>query len=95
MEYTKRPASPYRYRPLGHLALLGHYKGMAELGPITFDGMLAYLLWHMVYLLRNPSWTKRIRLVVDWLLSAILGREIGELRLSPEEARHEKVLERT
>lgn len=80
-EYAKREIYPYRYAPLGHLALLGHYSGVAEIGPLTFDGFLAFLLWHLVYLVRNPSWTKRIRLLVDWTLSAILGREIGELRL--------------
>lgn len=85
-EYAKRPTRPYRYAPLGHLALLGHYSGVAELGPLTFDGYLAFLLWHIVYLARNPSWTKRIRLLIDWTTSAILGCEIGELRLGTERA---------
>ncbi len=80
-EYAKGPTQPYHYRTLGHLALLGHYTGVAELGPLTFDGLPAFLLWHLAYLLRNPSWRRRIRLLVDWLLSATLGREIGQLRL--------------
>jgi NADH dehydrogenase len=84
-EYTKRKVSPYQYKTLGHLALLGHYRGIAEVGPLTLGGPLAWLLWHFVYLLRNPSWTKRIRLVNDWLLSSILGREIGQLRLNDRE----------
>lgn len=72
---------PYRYTTLGHLALLGHYMGVAEIGHLAFDGLTAWFLWHVVYLLRNPSWIKRIRLVVDWILTGILGREIGQLRL--------------
>ncbi len=93
-EYAKRPAVPYRYTTLGHMALLGHYTGVAEVGPLTFDGFPAFLLWHLVYLLRNPSWTKRIRLVVDWLLSGVLGREIGELHLDTELPQRRRVLER-
>lgn len=93
MEYEKQPAPPYRYTTLGHLALLGHYKGVAELGPLTFNGLAAFLLWHLAYLLRNPSWTKRVRLVVDWTLSAVLGREIGELHLSDKEPQRKRVLE--
>ena len=85
-EYAKRPTPPYRYNPLGHLALLGHYVAVAEIGPFTFGGFPAFLLWHLAYLERNPSWRKRIRLVVDWTLSALLGREIGELRLDTEQA---------
>ena len=80
-ECAKRTVRLYRYAPLGHMALLGHYTGVAEVGPFTFDGLPAFLLWHLTYLVRDPSWTKRIRLVVDWLLSGILGREIGQLRL--------------
>lgn len=93
-EYANRPTEPYRYKTLGHLALLGHYTGVAEVGPLTFGGFPAFLLWHMAYLFRNPSWTKRIRLVVDWLLSAVLGREIGQLRLFPEHIQHKIVLEK-
>jgi NADH:ubiquinone reductase (H+-translocating) len=92
-EYTKRPAQPYRYRTLGHLALLGHNTGVAEVGPLMFDGLPAFLLWHLVYLLRNPSWSKRIRLVVDWTLSSVVGRETGQLRLGTEQPEHSRVLD--
>lgn len=92
-EYARRPARPYRYMTLGHLALLGRYTGVAEVGPITFGGLPAWILWHLAYLLRNPSWAKRIRLVVDWLLSGILGRETGQLRLGSELPQRRGVLE--
>lgn len=79
-----QPVFPYRYLPLGHLALLGHTTGVARVGPLTFEGLPAWILWHLVYLLRNPSWKRRIRLLVDWLLSGLLGPETGQLRLETE-----------
>lgn len=82
LEYAKRPSLPYRYTEIGHLALLGHYTGVAKLGPFSFRGPAAWLLWHLAYLQRNPSWNKRIRLVLDWLVSGLLGREVGQLRLT-------------
>ena len=85
LEYRKRLAPSYQYKMLGHLALLGHYRGVAEIGPFMFDGFLAYLLWHIVYLWRIPSWSRRIRLVIDWFLAAVLGRETGQLRLSTKQ----------
>src|SRR3989475_552093 len=92
-EYAGRPAQPYRYTMLGHLALLGRSTGVAELGPITFTGLPAWVFWHLVYLQRNPSWAKRIRLVIDWLLAGILGRETGQLRLGTGLPQRKRVLE--
>lgn len=87
------PAPPYRYTSLGHLALLGRYTGVARVGSITFTGLPAWLLWHLAYLARNPSWNRRIRLVVDWFLSGILGRETGQLRLGSGLPQSKKLLE--
>lgn len=56
--------------------------GVAKLGPFSFEGPAAWLLWHLAYLQRNPSWNKRIRLVVDWLFAGLLGRETEQLRLN-------------
>jgi NADH:ubiquinone reductase (H+-translocating) len=92
-EYAGRPAPVYRYKILGHLALLSHYTGVAKVGPVAFGGLPAWILWHVAYLLRNPSWAKRIRLVVDWLLSGIVGREIGQLRLDTELTERRRVLQ--
>ncbi len=77
-EYAKRPAPSYRYITRGHLALLGCYTGVAEVGPFTFAGPLAFLLWHLAYLLRNPSWT------TGPLISGSLSA-CGGARREPEE----------
>jgi NADH:ubiquinone reductase (H+-translocating) len=92
-EFAGRPSLPYRYTPLGHLGLLGHYTAVAEVGSISFGGFPAWILWHLVYLVRNPSWNKRIRLVVDWLLAGILGRDTGQLRLGTGLPERRRVLE--
>jgi NADH:ubiquinone reductase (H+-translocating) len=74
-------AGPFQFRPLGHLALLGSRTGVARVGPAVFTGIPAWLLWHGYYLFRMPSGRNRIRLITDWLLSGIAGRETSELRL--------------
>ncbi|HLI05002.1 MAG TPA: NAD(P)/FAD-dependent oxidoreductase [Ktedonobacteraceae bacterium] len=90
-EYMQRPAKPFRFQPLGHLALLGRFTGVAEIGPLAFGGFAAWLLWHLAYLQRIPSWARRTRLVVDWLLSAIFGPETGQLRLGTGLSESERV----
>ena len=88
-------AVPYRYVSRGHLALLGRHTGVAKVpAPITFTGLPAWLLWHIAYLSLNPSWKRRIRLVIDWLLSGLLGRETGQLRLETGLPQRKRVLEK-
>jgi NADH dehydrogenase len=92
-QYAGSFVPPYQYVTLGHLALLGRHTGVVRVGPITFTGLLAWVFWHMVYLVRNPSWSRRIRLLIDWLLSGLLGRETGQLRLTTGLPERKKVLE--
>ena len=74
-------APPFRFRPRGYLALLGHGTGVGRIGPVTFTGRLAWLLWHGYYLSRIPSWRNRLRLGTGWLLSGVTGRETAQLPL--------------
>lgn len=77
---------PYEYKTLGHLALLGKRTGVATVGPLTFSGFPAWVVWHGTYLLRIRSWRKRIRLLDDWFLAEIIGRETSQLRLDTDHA---------
>lgn len=78
---ANRPTPSFRFRPRGHLALLGRRTGVGRVGQVTLTGLPAWLLWHAYYLSHLPSWRNRIQIGVDLLLSAIAGRETGELRL--------------
>nr|MBA2364012.1 NAD(P)/FAD-dependent oxidoreductase [Chloroflexia bacterium] len=71
----------YSPRSLGHLVLLGRHAGVAHIGPLTFTGLPAWLLWHAYYLSHIPSWRNRIFLLTGWLLAALTGRETSQLRL--------------
>jgi NADH dehydrogenase len=75
-------APPFRFKTLGHLALLGNYTGVAEIGPFTITGPLAWIMWHGYYLLHIPSWRNRVHLLVDWLLSWLTGPDTTKLPLS-------------
>jgi NADH dehydrogenase len=72
-------APPFRYRPLGHLALLGHRTGVARIGPLPLTGWPAWLVWHAYYLSHLPSWRNRLRVAAAWLLSGLTGRETAQL----------------
>jgi len=74
----------YRFSSRGHLTLLGRHTAVAEVGPLTVTGLLAWLLWHGYYVTHIPCWRNRVRLVADWILAALTGRETTELRLGVE-----------
>jgi len=82
-----REPKPFRFRTKGRLALLGGGRGVAEIGRFTITGRLAWLLWHGYYWFRVPSWRNRLRLLNDWILTGLTGRETGQLRLAPGRAR--------
>nr|BBH85492.1 pyridine nucleotide-disulfide oxidoreductase [Thermosporothrix sp. COM3] len=84
---------PYEFKMLGHLVLLGRQTGVARIGDVTLTGLPAWVVWHLVYLLRIPSMTKRLQLTLNWVLSAILGRETGQIRLQTGTPLHQKMLE--
>lgn len=80
-ELRGEPIRPFRFVPRGHLALLGHRTGIAEIKGFTFSGLPAWLLWHLYYLFAIPSWRNRLHLGADWLLAWLTGRETAQLRL--------------
>jgi len=53
-------------------------------------GMLAWMVWRAIYLGKFPGLDRQIRIAVDWMLDAILPRDITQLRIFPPDAiRHE------
>ena len=78
-----RHPAPFRFVTRGRLALLGHRTGVAEVFGRAIDGLPAWLLWHGYYLSAIPAWRNRIRLLINWLLAELTGRETAQLRLGP------------
>ncbi len=81
-----RAAPPFRFRPLGHLALLGTWTGVAEIGPFVFTGLPAWGIWHSYYIWRLPSARNRLYLLLHLALSAAFGPDTSQVRIVPETA---------
>jgi NADH dehydrogenase len=71
---------PFKFRPMGELALVGKRSAVAEVFGLRFSGILAWAMWRAVYLYKMPGAGKRVRVVVNWLLDTAFGAEIAELR---------------
>ena len=71
---------PFRFRPMGELALVGKRSAVAEVFGLRFSGLLAWAMWRAVYLYKMPGAGKRVRVVVNWMLDAAFGAEVTDLR---------------
>jgi NADH:ubiquinone reductase (H+-translocating) len=73
------PTRPFRYRPVGQLAAIGHNKAVAEICGIKLAGFAAWLLWRGVYLLKIPTLGRKVRLFLEWNWAMFFPPDISHL----------------
>lgn len=77
---------PFHYNPVGSLAALGCRTAVAKVFGINIAGFLAWWLFRTVYLAKMPSWSRRIRIIMDWTTDLFFKRDIVQLgvpRINP------------
>lgn len=77
----KRGANPkpFVYTSAGSMATIGARDGVALLFGIKLTGVLAWMLWRNYYLSRLPSFEKRIRVAIDWLVDLYVPSDVTRL----------------
>jgi NADH:ubiquinone reductase (H+-translocating) len=70
---------PFRYRPLGQLAAIGHNTAVAEVFGMKLAGFVAWLLWRGVYLLKIPTLGRKVRLYLEWNWAMFFPPDISHL----------------
>jgi NADH dehydrogenase len=76
---VRKATRPFRYRPLGQLASVGHNKAVAELFGLKLTGFIAWLLWRGVYLLKIPTLGRKVRLFLEWNWAMFFPPDIAHL----------------
>ncbi len=59
-------AKPFRYFDKGSLATIGRNQAIAQIGPLQFSGILAWLAWLFIHLLYIVEFENRLLIVVQW-----------------------------
>ncbi len=70
---------PFEYSPVGSLAALGCRTAVAKVFGIKVSGIFAWWLFRTVYLMKMPSWSRRVRIVLDWTTELFFRRDIVQL----------------
>jgi NADH dehydrogenase len=76
-----REQRPFRYTPLGQLASIGHHTGVGTVFGIKVRGLLAWFMWRGYYWSRTPGVNRKVRVAIDWLLTAIFGTDPVQLKV--------------
>ncbi|MGH2455856.1 MAG: NAD(P)/FAD-dependent oxidoreductase [Candidatus Limnocylindria bacterium] len=72
---------PFRYRPLGQLASIGSHTGVGIVFGIRVRGLLAWFMWRAYYWSRTPGFNRKVRVALDWLLTAVFGADPVQLKV--------------
>ena len=74
------PTHPFFFKQLGQLCSIGGRRAVAEMFGFRISGLLAWFIWRSVYLLKLPSWSRRIKVGLDWGWDLVFPRDLGTLR---------------
>jgi NADH dehydrogenase len=75
-----RKPKKFRFPGIGQGASVGKRSAVAELKGVEITGLPAWLIWRLMLTFYFPSWDRRLRLMTDWLIWPIVGRDVVELR---------------
>ncbi|HXW93268.1 MAG TPA: FAD-dependent oxidoreductase [Terriglobales bacterium] len=81
----REPTRPFHFRPQGLLATIGHHNGVAEIYGLKFSGLVAWFLWRSVYLMKIPTISRKLKVVVDWTWEIFFKPNIVQLRINQQQ----------
>ena len=70
---------PFNYKTKGVFVDMGRYKAVASTMGIRWRGFPAWFLARTYHLALMPGTNRRVRLVVDWTVGLLFGRDSAEL----------------
>ncbi len=71
----------YRHDSLGAVAGLGLYVGAFQSGRVAVTGFPAWVMHRGYHGLAIPTWERKIRVITNWGLNLVLGRDMVQLLL--------------
>lgn len=68
----------FKYKAPGQLASIGRRTGVARIFGLKFSGVVGWILWRTVYLMKLPTLEKKLRVGLQWALDAVFERDLGQ-----------------
>ena len=77
------------YHSKGQMAIIGKRSGIATFLGVNISGFLAWLIWRNVYLSKIPTFDKKTRVFLDWVIDLFFDRDVSRLKLMKRETKKE------
>jgi len=66
---------PFRYKTMGLLAAIGRHTGVAMVFGLRFSGLIAWIMWRTIYLMKLPGFDRQLRVAFAWTLDIIFPKD--------------------
>ena len=77
------------YHSKGQMAIIGKRTGIATFLGVNISGFVAWLIWRNVYLSKIPTFDKKTRVFLDWIIDLFFDRDISRIKLMKHESEKE------
>jgi NADH:ubiquinone reductase (H+-translocating) len=74
----------FAFEGLGTLGSLGHGAAVAQILGVRLSGLLAWILWRCIYLMKMPGLNRKTRIASDWMLHLLFPPDLAETRFEPQ-----------
>lgn len=64
------------------MATIGHLNGVAQVFGLRVSGLPAWLLWRAFYLIRMPTFGRKLRIRAEWTWGMLFRADITHLRFT-------------
>lgn len=71
----------FAFKGLGALCSLGHQSGVAEIMGFRFSGIIAWMMWRVIYLSKLPGLDRRVKVALAWILDFFFPPDLVQLKL--------------
>ena len=72
----KKKLKKFSFHSLGVMAILGNRFGIATLAGHNLSGFPAWMIWRFYYLSKIPTFSKKLKIFVDWATDMFLTRDV-------------------
>jgi NADH:ubiquinone reductase (H+-translocating) len=79
---AQQPTRPFAHVSKGMMATTGHLKGVAQVFGVQLSGLPAWLLWRAYYLMRMPTFGRKVRIWLEWTWGMFFAADITHLRFT-------------
>jgi NADH dehydrogenase len=74
----------FAFEGLGTLGSLGHGAAVAQILGVKLSGLVAWVLWRCIYLMKMPGLNRKARIASDWMLHLLFPPDLAQTKLDPE-----------